>query len=224
MPVMRRLTVWILLVVLTALVPAEAMAAPDAGVGGGQVGFGLWFSMGRRSFSETFLAAYRGATSTEVALYRETCVSKSRQRKGRRKGGKVFRMRCSTTDLLESVPNGAFEIDPLLEGARLGADLSAGRVDLVWIGAGEYPTTGTQAIAHPQYGLLADVSAYRDATASGSVLGGSVDTGPIPEGGEVVLVDGDSVGFAFLLEGAGAGAFLDTAPGRFRAMVGGLTG
>ena len=213
---MRRIVSWALLAALTAAVPGEAVAAPAAGAGGGQIGVGMWMSMSRRAFTDTFVVAYRDATSAEVYVYRDACVTKKRKRKGK----KILVSQCTTTEVQEAIPSDAFQVDPLLRDAHLSSALSAGTVDLTWTGDGDYPTLGSQAVAHPQFGAIADVSAYRDATAAGSVLGAGVDTGPVPTGeGEIIVMDEGSFGFAFLLEGAGAGAVLEGAPERVRAAV-----
>ena len=199
---MRRIVVWITAGVVAMSPVGTVGAEPYAGAGGGQLAMAEWFSFGGLGFRDVFVGAFRGLDgAAEVYVWVDECTPKKRK-KGKAKRKRI-RMTCTTEEYLVDVPADALQVDPLLDSATLRASLGGGTVEVDWAGEGDSPIVEEYAVVAPDEGAGGGVSAYRWASAGGSVLGRTVE--PARDG----MSTEDGLGLAVLYEGAGAIALFE---------------
>jgi hypothetical protein len=171
-------------------VPGPSIS-PQAGVAGGQIAVGEFFSplpKGKDGFSAFFLVVGRVAqgspeysdAGTYMFLAGETCrvvrVKAKKSKDGKKaKKGEEQRLRhtldCDRFQHEGEVPPTDFQMDPLLMTAHLKTNVDGSEVDVTWTGKGDLPTGVTGLGFYGGAAVDGGAFAERWASAEGTIFG-----------------------------------------------------
>lgn len=177
-----------LIAALVAMPVSAAPAPPGAGVGAEQQADADWVKLKGKSGKYYFAFAERmvdaGAVVTMAAVGQGDCtVSKS----------KNFTMiMCNARGKATEIPTEDFALDPALGSASMKVTMGKTTHQVAWTASDDAPSTFAGQAVGPS-GAEAAAGMAREATATGTLFGKKLTAG------------GDH--FAFLAQGAGAGAY-----------------
>lgn len=192
---LRRAVLGTAIVLFVASLPASAEPMPGAGAGVYQLADAAWIVPEDKTHGAFYFAlAMRFAPAIPSGLATFGVVGKGRcfSSGGRNHGFTV----CSASGRGQSIDHTDFELDPLLESARLTLESRGFTHEVEWTGQGDLPQAGA-GVQGGSSGVSAGIDLGRWATASGKVFG--------------LKLSSRLDVFSYLMQGAIGDAWLNTA-------------
>ena len=192
---LRRVVLGTAILLLAAAMPASADPMPGAGAGAYQLADAAWIvPEDKRSGTFYFAMAMRFAPTVPAGLETFAVVGKGRCfSSGGRHGGFTI---CTASGRGEAIDPMDFEMDPLLESARMTIESRGFTHEVEWTGRGDLPQAGG-GVQGGGSGVSAGVDIGRAARATGKVFG--VKMGPRLDA------------FSYLMQGAIGGVWFNAA-------------